>query len=71
MTDSLMFTVKTEKRHIAYVNFLFEAYEGVGIVRTADAKDGVLEILVAPDFEPDFRAISEAIGEELPFSIVR
>ncbi len=68
--DSLVFTAKTEKRHIAYVNFLFEAYEGVGIVRTADPEEGILEILVAPDFEPDFRAISEAIGGELPFRIV-
>jgi len=70
MTDSLVFTAKTEKRHIAYVNFLFEAYEGVGVVRTADPEEGVLEILVAPDLEPDFRAISKAIGKELPFSIV-
>jgi hypothetical protein len=68
--DSLPFRVKTEKRHIAYVNFLFEAYDGIGVVRTADPEDGVLEILVAPDYEDDFRRIAKAIGEELPFVVM-
>lgn len=67
--DSLVFTAKTEKRHIAYVNFLFEAYDGVGVVRTADPEEGLLEILVSPDFEADFREVCEAIGGELPFRI--
>lgn len=68
--DSLSFMAKTEKKHIAYVNFLFEAYDGIGVVRTADPEDGMLEILVAPDFEQDFRRIAKAIGEELPFVLV-
>lgn len=70
MMDSLSFRVKTEKRHIAYVNFLFEAYDGIGVVRTADPEDGVLEILVAPDFEKDFRLVADAVGKELPFVVM-
>ncbi len=42
---------------IAYVKFLFEAYEEVAIVRTMDRHAAVIVILVASDFLADARAI--------------
>jgi hypothetical protein len=69
-TDSLTFTVKTEKRHIAYANFVVEAYDGIGVIRTADPEAGILEVLVSPDFEVEFRKLAEALGKEIPFKIV-
>ena len=68
--DSLVFKVKTEKRHIAYANFIVEAYDGIAVIRTADPEQGLLEVLVAPDFEPDFKDIAAALGKEIPFRIV-
>jgi hypothetical protein len=35
---------------IAYLKFILEAYDGVGILRTLDSKAAVVEIMVAPDY---------------------
>lgn len=42
---------------IALVKFVFESYEGVGVVRTVDRRAAVIVILVVPDFLPVARAI--------------
>lgn len=69
--DSLIYSVKTEKKHIAYVNFIVEAYDGMAVIRTADPEAGVLEVLVAPDFERDFIALAEGINRDVPFKILK
>lgn len=68
--DTLVLTAKTEKRHIAYVNFIIEAYDGMAVVRTADPEAGLLEILVAPDYREDFMRLAEALGKEVEFKVV-
>jgi hypothetical protein len=68
--DSLSFNIKTEKRHIAYASFIIEAYDGIAVVRTADPEAGLLEVLVAPDFEPDFRQLAGALDGEVGFKII-
>lgn len=70
MSDSVIITVKTEKRHIAYSSFIIEAYDGIGVVRTADPESGLLEILVAPDMLPDFMDLAGALSEEMPFKVI-
>lgn len=35
---------------IALVKFVFESYEGVGIVRTIDPRAAIIVVLVVPDF---------------------
>jgi Domain of unknown function (DUF4911) len=70
MSDSAIITVKTEKRHIAYSSFIIEAYNGIGVVRTADPESGLLEILVAPDMLPDFMDLARALADEMPFKII-
>lgn len=68
--DSLALNVKTEKKHIAYVNFIVEAYDGMAVIRTADPQAGLLEVLVSPDFEADFRELAANLGKEVPFKII-
>lgn len=70
MIDSLVIRVKTEKKHIAYINFIVEAYDGMAVVRTADPEEGLLEILVSPDFKEDFNKLAEALGKEIPFMVL-
>lgn len=67
--DTIVVTAKTEKRHIAYVNFIIEAYDGMAVVRTADAGSGLLEILVAPDYYDDFMRLAAALGGEVEFRV--
>ena len=61
--------------HIAYVKFLFESYEEVGIVRTVDRRAAVIVILVVPDFLSVARAIvaevcAQIACEEVPLPAV-
>lgn len=42
---------------IALVKFVFESYEGVGIVRTLDRRAAVVVALISRDFLADARAI--------------
>jgi hypothetical protein len=42
---------------IALIKFLFESYEGVGIVRTVDARTAVIVVLIVEDFLPTAREI--------------
>ncbi len=70
MTDSLIYRVKTKKRHIAYINFIIEAMDGMAVVRTADPEDGLLEILVSPDFEADFLKLAGALSGEMEFRVI-
>lgn len=52
--------------HIAYVKFIFESYEEVGIIRTVDRKKAVIVLLAMPDFFAAAQAILEALKQEVP-----
>jgi hypothetical protein len=52
--------------HIAYVKFIFESYEEVGIIRTVDRKKAVIVLLAMPDFFAAARAILETLKQEVP-----
>jgi len=51
---------------IAYVKFVFESYEGVGIIRTVDQKKAVIVLLAAEDFDGTARCILASLKKELP-----
>ncbi len=50
---------------IAYVKFIFESYEGVGIVRTVDQKKSIIDILVVDDFQETARSIVLSLNHEV------
>jgi len=50
---------------IAYVKFIFESYEGVGIVRTVDQKKSIIDILVVDDFQETARCIVLSLNHEV------
>ena len=50
---------------IAYVKFIFESYEGVGIVRTVDQKKSIIDILVVDDFQETARSIVLSFNHEI------
>ena len=66
MTDVLEIFLYVRRPDIAYIKFIFESYEGVGIVRTIDPHAAIIVILVAPDFEELARDIVAAITEQVP-----
>jgi hypothetical protein len=52
--------------HIAYVKFIFESYEEVGIIRTVDRKKAIIVLLAAADYIDVARAILESIKQDVP-----
>ncbi|TAK04470.1 DUF4911 domain-containing protein [bacterium] len=50
---------------IAYVKFIFESYEGVGIIRTVDRKKAVIVLMVVEDFLEVARAILASLKSEV------
>ena len=51
---------------IAYVKFIFESYEGVGIIRTVERKKAVIVLLVVDDFLDVARSILDSLQKEVP-----
>jgi len=50
---------------IAYVKFIFESYEEVGIIRTVDNKRAVIVLLAMADFLDVARKILDSIRNEI------
>ena len=50
---------------IAYVKFIFESYEEVGIIRTVDNKKAVIVLLAMADFLDVARKILDSVRKEI------
>lgn len=50
---------------IAYIKFVLESYEEVGIIRTIDRKKAVIVLLAVLDFVAVARAIIESLQQEI------
>ncbi len=57
--------MKLDPADISYVTLVFEAYDFIGVPRTIDRKNGILEALVSPDFAEDARALVKALKSEI------
>lgn len=54
--------------HIAYVKFIFESYEEVGIIRTVDRKKSIIVLLAMPDFADAAHGIIGSLKQEIPLA---
>ncbi|MBN2515055.1 MAG: DUF4911 domain-containing protein [Deltaproteobacteria bacterium] len=62
--------LKLKRKDIAYIKFIFEGYEGLGIVTTIDSGKSLIEISMMPDFVSDINEILDALREEIIFQEV-
>jgi hypothetical protein len=58
--------LETFPEHIAYIKFIFESYEEVGIIRTVDRKRAIIVLLVMEDFWETARGILDSIRRDVP-----
>lgn len=56
--------LETAPENIAYVKFIFESYEEVGIIRTIDRKKAVIVLIAMDDFLATARKIVESICQD-------
>jgi Domain of unknown function (DUF4911) len=57
--------LRVDPRDIAMAKFVFESYEGVGIVRTLDRRRAVIVVLAVSDFFPTAREIVDSLREQI------
>jgi hypothetical protein len=50
---------------IAYIKFILESYEEVGIIRTIDRKKAIIVLLALEDFVETARAIVKSLQQEI------
>jgi uncharacterized protein DUF4911 len=62
------FYLQTGTEHIAYIKFIFESYEHVGIIRTVDRKKAIIVLLVVPDFADVARRILTSLEQDVPLA---
>ena len=58
--------LETPPEHIAYIKFIFESYEEVGLIRTVDRKKAIIVLLAAPDFAVVAREILLSLKRDVP-----
>ena len=66
-SDSIQWQIEVDKKDIAYIVSIFEGYDHLAVVRTIDPAQGLIELLISPDFLEDTRKLTEALAKEIPF----
>jgi hypothetical protein len=68
--DTISLLIQIPPHEIAYLNFVFESYEGVAAVRTIDPQKGIVELMVAPHYQEEIEEILKDLSEEFPIQEV-
>lgn len=68
--DTISLFIQIPPHEIAYLNFVFESYEGVTAVRTVDPHEGIVELMVPPHYQEEIKEILKDLAEEFPIQEV-
>lgn len=64
-TQDLVRFYRLPHERIVDLIFLLEGYEGMAVPRTLDKEQGIIELLIAPDFLPELEALLRDLRDEL------
>ena len=56
---------RVDRREIAFIRFIVEAYDGLAIVTTLDPQTGLIEFQIAPGCEQDVERILEDLKRDI------
>lgn len=65
-TDSVQWRLEVDKKDIAYIVSIFEAYENFAVVRTIDQSKGLIELMISPDYLDETRKLLDGLAQEIP-----
>ncbi len=65
-TDSVQWRLEVDKKDIAYIVSIFEAYENFAVVRTIDQSKGLIELMISPDYLDETRKLLDGLAREIP-----
>ncbi len=56
---------RVDRSEIAYLRFIFEAYDGIAVVKTVDAQKGIIVLHIAPGCEDDVEYVLHDLKKEI------
>ncbi len=65
-TDSVQWRLEVDKKDIAYIVSIFDAYEDFAVVRTLDQSRGLIELMISPDYLDETQKLLDALTTEIP-----
>lgn len=63
--ESIKRYYRVDRTEIAFLRFIFEAYDGIAMVRTMDAQKGVIMLYIAPGCEDDVNYVLQDLEKHL------
>lgn len=69
-TDSVQWRLEVDKKDIAYIVGLFEAYDDFAVVRTLDQSRGLIELMISPDYLDEVRKLLTSLAKDIPIRIL-
>ena len=69
--DVVRLQIQIKRHDIAFLCNLVGSYEGLGIVRTLDAEEGIVEMMIAPAFRETVLGLLDRLSQgEVPLRIL-
>lgn len=59
---------RVDRREIAFIKFIIEAYEGLAVVSTEDAEKGIMKFSIAPGCEEEFGELISELKKDIVIS---
>jgi len=56
---------RVDRREIAFIRFIIEAYDGLAVVTTLDPEAGLIEFQIAPGCEQDLETILQDLKQDI------
>ncbi|MDI6782558.1 MAG: DUF4911 domain-containing protein [bacterium] len=67
--DTKTIRCQINPREIGFINHVFEAYPGFAVIRTDDAKLGLIQLWVSPDFYDEVKDILADLANSIYLKI--
>jgi hypothetical protein len=68
--ETVRLLLQAPRRNIVLLRGIIEGYEGVAILRTVNATQGLLELLIAPAFHDIARDLLHALAHEMDLYVL-
>jgi hypothetical protein len=68
--ETIRLLLQAPRRNIVLLRGIIEGYEGVAILRTVNATQGLLELLVAPSFYDTVHDLLHALTHEMDLYVL-
>ena len=62
--------LRTPRHNIVRLCVLLEGYEGMAVLRTIDAAQGLLELLIAPAFRDTVQQILQSLTQQMELDVL-